>query len=380
MGRERRTRRLLADAEPAEDAVEDVVGDDRADDLAQLVERPAAGRWRPARRRRPGARVCGGGLEGLAGAGRGFAAARGGAGGQVAVGGLRRGGRRRWRGRSASRPAPVAALVGQDGRGGRRRRREVGTWSRRAAGGGRRDRAGRRRVGSADAAVEQQVGAVGLAARKAWAWRSIASRPARARRCRSARRSGRRSRRGPRGSRGSCPARGETSARSRPSRALNSRLLPALGGPTRTTRGCPPGRSRPRSRSARAASSAADLGQARGQRGAAERVDVGLVDEVEVGLEVGEDIEQAVAERGDRPGQAAGQLLEAASSCAGVWASMTPSTASARVRSIRPERNARSVNSPGSASRAPRARQWARTSSSSGGEPTVWISASGWPV
>ena len=102
---------------------------------------------------------------------------------------------------------------------------------------------------------------------------------------------------------------GETRARAWPSRALNSRLLPALGGPTSTTRGCPSGRSRPRSRSASAATSAADRGQAPGQRGAAERVDVGLVDEVEVGFQVGQDVEQAVAESVDRPGQAAGQLL-----------------------------------------------------------------------
>ena len=51
-------------------------------------------------------------------------------------------------------------------------------------------------------------------------------------------------------------------------------------------------------------------GQARGQRGAAERIDVGLVDEVEARLEVRQDVEQAVAERDDRPGQAAGELLQ----------------------------------------------------------------------
>ena len=43
---------------------------------------------------------------------------------------------------------------------------------------------------------------------------------------------------------------------------------------------------------------------------AADRVDVGLVDEVEPGLDVGEHVEQAVPEPLDRPGEAAGELLE----------------------------------------------------------------------
>ena len=80
------------------------------------------------------------------------------------------------------------------------------------------------------------------------------------------------------------------------------------------------------------------------------------------------------------PARPPASCSRAASSCAGDLASITPSTASARVRSIRPVRKARSVNSPGSASLAPRVRQCASSRSSSGGEPTVWISTSGPPV
>ena len=52
------------------------------------------------------------------------------------------------------------------------------------------------------------------------------------------------------------------------------------------------------------------LGQVVGQGRAAQGVDVGLVGEVEVGLEMGQDVEQAVAEPHDRPGEAAGELLQ----------------------------------------------------------------------
>ena len=61
-------------------------------------------------------------------------------------------------------------------------------------------------------------------------------------------------------------------------------------------------------------------------------------------------------------------------------ASITPRTASAWVRSMRPARKARRVNSPGSAGRAPAAQTARSTDSKSGGEPSVWISATGWPV
>ena len=267
-----------------------------------------------------------------------------------------RGGRRRWRARSASRPAPVAALVGSTSGGpvaAAARSPLVQTREAGAVGEDRRDVAGRRRPSGSRGA-----------GRRAAAWS--------ARRCLGPGLDRGRGRldaggvdqldgqavavaAGPRGSRGSCPARGETRARSRPSRALNSRLLPAFGGPTRTTRGMPLGPVAAAEPVGQGGDLGGGLGQLAGQRGAAERVDVGLVDEVEVGLEVGEDVEQAVAERGDRPGQAAGELLAGPRRAApGSAASITPSTASARVRSIRPERKARRVNSPGSACRAPR--------------------------
>src|SRR5829696_3113479 len=78
-------RGLFADAEPAEDAVEDVVGDDGADDLAELVDglpqvdrdELVAAVEEQGLRRRP---------EGLAGPGEALAAARPGGGGEVAVG------------------------------------------------------------------------------------------------------------------------------------------------------------------------------------------------------------------------------------------------------------------------------------------------------
>ena len=48
----------------------------------------------------------------------------------------------------------------------------------------------------------------------------------------------------------------------------------------------------------------------RGQRGGGQRLDVGLVHEIEVRLEVGHQVEQPVAEHDDRLREAAGQLLE----------------------------------------------------------------------
>ena len=58
-----------------------------------------------------------------------------------------------------------------------------------------------------------------------------------------------------------------------------------------------------------------DLGprgfELRGQRGPAQRIDVGLIDEIEVRLEMGHKVEQPLAERDDRLREAAGQLLQA---------------------------------------------------------------------
>ena len=61
-------------------------------------------------------------------------------------------------------------------------------------------------------------------------------------------------------------------------------------------------------------------------------------------------------------------------------ASMTACTASARVRSSLPARNARSVNSPGPAARAPDRSSVAVKRSSSGGQESTWISTTSWPV
>ena len=91
---------------------------------------------------------------------------------------------------------------------------------------------------------------------------------------------------------------------------MKSRLLPALGGPTRTTRGWPSGRSRSLSRRASRASSATGVVQLRRQGRAAQRIDVGLLGEIEVGFEMGDHVEQMVAQRDDRPGQPARELLE----------------------------------------------------------------------
>ncbi len=66
-----------------------------------------------------------------------------------------------------------------------------------------------------------------------------------------------------------------------------------------TTRGCPSGGLAPWSRSARAI--IPEPSRARSSAsGAAERVDVGLLGEVEVRFQVGQHVEQAVAECGDR--------------------------------------------------------------------------------
>src|ERR1700682_1722662 len=87
MGRERRARRLLADTEAAEDAVEDVVGDDGADDLAQLID-GLAEVDRDELVAAAQEEGLGGGLEGLAGVAEAFATARAGAGDRVAIGGI----------------------------------------------------------------------------------------------------------------------------------------------------------------------------------------------------------------------------------------------------------------------------------------------------
>ena len=382
--RSRAGRGLLPDAEPAEDAVEDVVGDDGADDLAEFVDGLAevdgdelvAAAEREGRRR-PSARRLGWRGRGSRGSGRRCrragrpsaraarrAAAIAGAEGVEA----RRRSRRWWRGRPGG-AGPAAArshLVRTRSRG-----RSVGAAGRGASG---------RRRGTA---VEEQVGAGGLLGAEGLGAgrRSASTAGSSSRRCRPARRSGRRSRRGRRGSRGSCRRRGETRARVAAEQGVEQ---PALAGVRAGRRGRPgdaprggrgrgggrPGR-RPRpsrrrgSRPARARPSGSTSGSSTKSRLASRWA--------------------STSSRRSRsaaigPARPPASCRRAASSCAGVRASITPSTASARVRSIRPERKARRVNSPGSACRAPRARQCARTSWTRGGEPTVWISARGCPV
>ena len=162
-------------------------------------------------------------------------------------------------------------------------------------------------------------------------------------------------------------------------RALKSRLLPALGGPTRTTRGCPSGRSRPWSRAARAATSTADPARSSARAARPRRSTSGSSAKSRLASRWARTSSRRSRSAMIGPARPPASCSRAASSCAGDLASITPSTASARVRSIRPVRKARSVNSPGSASLAPRVRQWASSRSSSGGEPTVWISTSGPP-
>jgi hypothetical protein len=105
-----------------------------------------------------------------------------------------------------------------------------------------------------------------------------------------------------------------------------------------------------------------------GEQRAAERVDVGLLGEIKVCLEMSRSSRRSrrIKIGPDRPPPS---CCKAASSCAWLRASMMPATASARVRSIRPQRNARNVNSPGSACRAPRLKQPASTKLTSGGDP-----------
>ncbi len=96
-----------------------------------------------------------------------------------------------------------------------------------------------------------------------------------------------------------------------------------------------------------------------------------LVGEIEAGFHVGEQVQQIVAQLVQRLGHAApptggARLLQ---SSARLPASITPSTASARVRSSLPARNARIVNSPGCrvSLAAPAFNNSAISSSSSGG-------------
>ena len=81
----------------------------------------------------------------------------------------------------------------------------------------------------------------------------------------------------------------------------------------------------------------------------------------------------------DRPAPPASRSSAAVSS-SGVWASTTPSTASACTRSSRPVRNARRVNSPPRARRAPWQQASAITASTSGADDGSCTSARGPPI
>ena len=62
--------------------------------------------------------------------------------------------------------------------------------------------------------------------------------------------------------------------------------------------------------SANSARSSAEFVQLAGQARAGERVDVGLLGEIEVGFEMGDQVEQAVPQAGDRVRETAGKLLQ----------------------------------------------------------------------
>ena len=91
------------------------------------------------------------------------------------------------------------------------------------------------------------------------------------------------------------PACGETRACSAAEQGVEQPALAGVGGAGEHDPGrrCGAVAARQPKASARVG---ADGGQFLGQLSAAEGIDVGLVDEVEVGLEVGQDVEQAVAE------------------------------------------------------------------------------------
>ena len=215
------------------------------------------------------------------------------------------------------------------------------TWSRP---GYRRAGAGARRgcQGFGGRAEQDEVGPAGLIGRSVWAWARKGLGQFRFRPCRRVRRHPPHSKR--REVVAGRAGLGRDDRLVASTRALKSRLLPALGGPSAR-----PGDRRPvapvetravprdsvrRSQAPRPARSGpADRRRAhRRSRG---------------------------SPRGGPPGRAAGRegpgavrrepasCRSAASSWAELWASITPSTASARVRSIRPHRNARRVNSPG---------------------------------
>ncbi len=68
-------------------------------------------------------------------------------------------------------------------------------------------------------------------------------------------------------------------------------------------------------------------------------------------------VEQVIAQGDDRPREPAGELLERRVELRGVWRVDHAEHRLGPCQVDSPERNARSVNSPGSAGRAPRARQ-----------------------
>ncbi len=89
------------------------------------------------------------------------------------------------------------------------------------------------------------------------------------------------------------------------------------------------------------------------------------------GFHVGQQVQQCVAQAVRGWASPPANCRKAMFNSLASPASITPNTASAWVKSIRPARNARNVNSPGPASRAPAAQSERKTSCNNGGEPSV---------
>ena len=103
--------------------------------------------------------------------------------------------------------------------------------------------------------------------------------------------------------------------------------------------------------------------------------------EIKAGFQIGQKFQKHVAQlvQSDLPGRRPIERSPPATR-RGSAASITPSTASAWVRSMRPLKKALSVNSPRSANRAPAVHSDVSKASKIGGEPIVWNSATVWPV
>ena len=174
------------------------------------------------------------------------------------------------------------------------------------------------------------------------------------------------------------PDTSETMARSAPSSALSSDDLPALGGPTIATlrpsrTNCPSSPSR-RRRSSRSRTGARRPSNAR-------RSGSGTSSGKSIAA-ASSSSSAASSARSARtsPARPPPRFASAARMAERVSASMTSATAAAALRSILPLRNARRVNSPGCASRAPQAKSARTTSRAPTGEPWTCSSSISSPV